>query len=164
MMTKIAVARVLKTRGLRGEVKVQTADARPERFTVGSVVLTEEDRMLTIRSVQNQGIYSFLRFHEVETIEQALPLVGRELFVEEGALPAPKEDHYYVKDLLGLAVIDVARGPVGTLDEVMETGANDIYVVRTPEGERVMIPAVHAFIRAVDLDEGVMDVALIEGM
>lgn len=162
-MSRVAVARVLKTRGLAGEVKVETADARKDRFKVGDVLKIESGMTLTVKRYQAQGIYGFLRCDEISSIEAAQPLVGETLYREEEDLPEPEPDSYYVKDLEGLPVITEDGETLGTLEEILETGANDVYRVVDATGHESFIPAVKAFVVGVEPRHRIV-VRLIEGM
>ena len=75
------------------------------------------------------------------------------------------EGQYWIEDIVGLAVKDLATGEVlGEVIDVLSTGANDIYAVKTPLGEEKFLPAIRDVVRRIDLDEGVIEVALIEGL
>ncbi len=164
MSEKILTARLLKTRGLRGEVKIEMMDDRTGRFRAGLSVFTDQGDRLTVETFRQQGKFGFLRFQEIRSIEEAQPFVGKNLYCLEEDLPALPEDVYYVKDLMGLTVVDEAGKLLGVIAEVMETGANDVYLIRKEDGHSFMLPAVKEFIRSVDLIQHRMVVHLIDGI
>ncbi|MCL2085230.1 MAG: ribosome maturation factor RimM, partial [Oscillospiraceae bacterium] len=93
---------------------------------------------------------------------QALKGLVAEADVSGVELP---EGRYYVRDLIGLAVVDDAAGrPVGTVEDVLQRPAHDVYAVRDTEGRERLIPAVDEFIKSIDMDARVMRVTLIEGL
>ena len=89
---------------------------------------------------------------------------GKDLWIprEEGQELA--EDEYYIADLLGLSVILEDGSHFGTLKDVLETGANDVYVVTTDEGKEVLLPAIKECILDIDLEKNQMTVHLMKGL
>ena len=75
-----------------------------------------------------------------------------------------QENEYYIADLLGLTVVTDEGKQLGTLKDVLQTGANDVYVVETPEGQEILIPAIRQCILSVDLEEQTMRVHLLKGL
>ena len=76
------------------------------------------------------------------------------IYVQTDSLPTLPEGEYYFHQLIGLHVIDENAQPVGILSEIMETGANDVYVLISPDGEEILIPAIDEVIKKVDLERG----------
>ncbi len=89
----------------------------------------------------------------IEDRTQAAELAGRFIGVQDATLPAAADGEFYWKDLIGLAVEDRSGRPLGVVGGLIETGANDVLVVRSQEGE-VLIPFVDRFVTAVDLETG----------
>lgn len=75
-----------------------------------------------------------------------------------------QENEYFIADLLGLTVVTDEGKQLGTLKDVLQTGANDVYVVETPEGQEILIPAIRQCILSVDLEEQTMRVHLLKGL
>ena len=91
----------------------------------------------------------------VETVEQAIRLKNKILFAKREDIPTPKGAHF-ICDLIGLPVIDAESGRhYGILSEVIQNTVQEIYAVKTPDGDTVLLPAVPAFIRQIDEDSGV---------
>ena len=102
------------------------------------------------------------KFVGIETLDDVLAYKGKTVYAAREDL-AIDEDSVFIADLIGLDVIDVDDGKVyGKLREVINRGASDIYVVDTPDGDRMM-PAVSEFVKEIDLDKGIF-VKPIEGM
>ena len=87
-----------------------------------------------------------------------------DVYITEDDLKDLPEDTFYVRDLIGMKVIDEGEyGEIGTLKDVLQNTSQDVYVVRTAEGRDVLIPAVKDFIRSVDQEKGVITTTLIPG-
>ena len=112
------------------------------------------DKLGQVRVYDLATFGKIFRLEGIGSPEDAEHLRGLELSVAEDELPPlDEEDEFYVRDLLGLGLGGGEGGAVGTLVDVIPTGGNDVYVVRGPEGER-LVPAVRSFVASVDLDEG----------
>jgi len=89
--------------------------------------------------------------------------VGAELLVDRSVLPEPEDDTYFWVDLIGLRVMDQALGLLGRIDSVIETGSNDVFVVKGGERE-VLVPGLASVVVRVDLENGEMIIDLPEGL
>lgn len=158
---------VTGTHGLRGDLKVRPESSGATGLVDASrVVLRSEDGGETagepLRITLHKGHY-LLRLRGYESIDRAEPLVGCTVWMPLDELEELPEGENYWHQLEGLEVIDAERGPLGRLEAFFTTAAHDVYVVNGPYGE-VLIPAVEAFVLAVDLEQGRMEVALPEGL
>lgn len=98
-----------------------------------------------------------------DNINQVLDLVGGELCLLPEQLPDTDEGEYYWRDLLGLAVVTDCGKALGSISNILETGANDIYVV-TGQGREYLIPAVASVVNNVDLAAKTMTITPLEGL
>ena len=141
----LKVGVITTTHGVRGEVKVfPTTD--PERFLDLEYVILDagrEMKKLEIRNVKFFKNLVILKFEGIDNIN---------------------EDEYYIGDLIGMEVVLEDNTHFGTLKDVMETGANDVYVVELPDHQEVLLPAIRECILDVDLEENVMTVHLMKGL
>jgi len=149
---------LLKPWGVRGEQTVRLFNPASDLLSQAEVVFAEGEgfppREVALRSARWVGKRYVVRVAGVDSPEDAEHLRGLELSVHESALPDLEEpDEYYVRDLVGLSVVDGGGREIGTLADVLSTGSNDVYVVRGADGER-LIPALRAFVAEVDLDGG----------
>jgi 16S rRNA processing protein RimM len=162
----LIVGKIAGPSGLRGAVKVDVMTDFPERFSaLDTVYLGDEMAPYRLRGaeVRKGGRQVVLRFHGCDTREQADDLRGRLIWIPiEEAMPL-EEGLYYVHQVLGLKVQTEAGEPLGTLNEVLVTGSNDVYVVNDGERE-VLIPVLQDVIREVDLAGRRMIVRLPEGL
>ena len=158
---RIIVGRVGAAHGIRGELRIIPLTDFPERFTALREVMVG-DELLHIESVKPQGKNFLMRFREYAVREDAQKLTGRLLTVAR-AEAAPLDDgEYYVFDIVGLTVYDEEDNELGTVEDVLRTGSNDVYAVRSEDGREILIPALRKVVRAIDVAGGRMTVRLPE--
>lgn len=163
----LRVGVISSTHGIRGEVKVYPTTDDPERFLdLDEVILDtgREHKILEIEGVKffkNQVILKFKGYDNINDIEKYLKkdlLVDREHAVELG------ENENFIADLIDMEVVTDEGKVLGTLTDVIETGANDVYAVKTPEGKEILLPAIRDCILDVNVDEKRMTVHVMEGL
>ena len=163
----LQVGIITTTHGVRGEVKVFPTTDDPARFKkLKNIILdTGKNRMeLEIAGVKFFKNLVILKFkgldniNDVETFRQAKLFVTRENAVELS------EDEYFIEDLIGIRVFSDENEELGTISDVLQTGANDVYVVHRGEKPDLLIPAIHDCILHVDIKEGKMKVHLLPGL
>jgi 16S rRNA processing protein RimM len=163
----LKVGVITTTHGVRGEVKVYPTTDSAERFLELSYVLLDTGRDLKRLEIQNVKFYknqAILKFKGIDNINDIEMYKGRDLWINREDGQELDEDEYYIADLLGLTVLLEDGTEYGTLKDVMETGANDVYVVETKDGSEVLLPAIADCILDVDLDEETMTVHLMKGL
>lgn len=155
------------THGLRGEVKVFPTTDDKERFLDLDRVLIDAGGELVEQKVQYCKFFKqfvFVKFEGIDDINDVEKYKRCPLMVtREDAIPL-EEDEYYVADLLGLTIVDDSGITIGTLENVIETGANDVYEVKTTEGGTVLLPAIKDCILDVDMEEGIILVHMLKGL
>lgn len=161
-----AVARVVKTHGLDGEVQ-----AEPLVRSVDASNLTGAElwpvpprsvpRPLHVTDARPTGGGCLLAFYEVQDVSTAKRLVGTTLLGRASEFPQQPEDDGY--DVVGYEVVDEQRGGIGTIIEVLITGANDVWVVRGALGE-VLVPVIDDVVVAIDRDKRIVSVRLLPGL
>ena len=163
----LQVGVITTTHGIRGEVKVYPTTDDVHRFEELESVLLDtgkEYRELKIKSVKYFKQYAILKFEGIDNINDIEKYKGKSLFVtRENAQPLG-EDEYYIADLIGMEVYLEDGSHFGTLKDVMETGANDVYIIKTEEGKEVLIPAIYECILDVDVEAGKMEIHLLDGL
>lgn len=156
----LVLGRVVKVHGVRGEVKMAClADAWEPFRTLSRVWMGPPDgpfQLFRLERAQGRGRAVVLKLAGVETPEAAAGLVGHEVAVPRAEAPSPPDGVYYHYDILGLEVLEEGR-PLGTVREILETPAHDVYVVRGPLGEW-MLPATRAHIRRIDVAAGCIEI------
>lgn len=163
----LRVGVITTTHGVRGEVKVFPTTDDAERFLDLDYVLLDAGKELRRLDITNVKFFKnlvILKFDGIDNINDIEMYKGRDLLIprEEGQLLG--EDEYYIADLIGMKVVLEDGTEFGTLKDVMETGANDVYVVDIKGGEEVLLPAIRDCILDVDLEENVMTIHLMKGL
>ena len=163
------IGTITSPHGVRGDVKVFPTTDDPERFLALREVIirkngtAEGQEIRGIRNVRFLKNMVILHLEGIADRNEAELYRQRELYVSrENAVPL-EENEYYIADLIGMKVYQHEE-LLGTLREVMQTGANDVYAVESPAYGEVLIPAIKACIIKVDLSGGRMDVELVPGL
>lgn len=159
----LRLGRITSAYGIKGEVKVYLYTDFPQRFAEAGYVIAEGKRRAIDGLREMKGML-ILKLEGVDTRNEAETLRGQDLWIrEEDAAPLP-EGTFYVRDLIGLAVVDTAGQRIGRLAGVEKYAAQDLYEVRKDDGSTFRIPAVEEFVREVDPAGGRIVVQLIEGL
>lgn len=151
--------------GLHGEMLVQVLSDDPERLQPGAELGLGPQRLpATVKSARhhNQGL--LIAFEEFPNREDIEPFRNVPLYVHVDDLPALDPGEYYAHQLVGLTVIDEAGRELGTVHEVLETGANDVYVLHNAEGKELLLPAIEDVVLDIDVDKRQITVRLLPGL
>ena len=163
----VCIGRVSKPHGTRGELRIISYSDFPERFKDLQSVLVKTARELKEMRVEGARFHNrqvLLKFEGIDSMDEAERIKGALLMVDEkDVFPLP-EGHYYHFQLLGLTVVDNERGELGTLAEIIETGANDVYVVNSPRFGEVLIPVIPQVVLDIDLALRRIQVSLLPGL
>ncbi len=166
-MEKIKIAKIVNAVGLKGEVKVYNYSDVRERFEELDEIIISSKKQESVRKILNvryQGNMVILSLEGIDDRNKAEAVKDFDVYITEDDLKVLPEDTFYVRDLIGMKVIDEGEyGEIGTLKDVLQNTSQDVYVVRTAEGRDVLIPAVKDFIRSVDQEKGVITTTLIPG-
>lgn len=158
---------ISNTHGVRGEVKVYPTTDDVRRFDdLKEVILDtgKEHINLNVISVKYFKNMVILKFKEFDNMDQVIPYKGMDLLVtRENAVPL-KEGEYYIADILGSDVITDENEHLGELMDVMQTGANDVYVVKMKNGKEVLLPSIKQCILERNIEEKVIKVHLMKGL
>ena len=161
----LAIGKVVRAHGIRGEISVTVLTDFPERFETTEWIYLGNEFEATPYRIEKSRWHQknvLLTLTGITDRTEAERLRGQYVQVPiEDATPLP-EGSYYLYQLVGLKVITVEGQLLGTIAEVLETGANDVYVVKGDK--EILIPAVADVIKSVDLEKGQVIVQLIEGL
>lgn len=163
----LKVGVISTTHGIRGEVKVYPTTDDPHRFEALASVLLDTGRELCeleIEKVRYFKQFVILKFRDVDNINDIEPYKGRSLYVTREFAAPLEENEYYVADLIDMEVFLEDESYFGKLRDVMETGANDVYIIDTEDGKEVLIPAIKDCIKKVDVENGKMTIHLLKGL
>ena len=163
----LQVGIITSTHGVRGEVKVYPTTDDPRRFRRLKEVVLDTGREkinLEIEGVKFFKQFVILKFKGIDNINDIEMYKGRDLWIPREEAQELGEDEYYVGDLIGMDVLLENGEKFGVLRDVMETGANDVYVVEQVNGDEILLPAIHECILDVNVDENTMTVHLMKGL
>ncbi len=155
----MVVGRLLRPHGVTGEIRMDIQTDFPERLRKGrTVYLGPEHYPVVLAAVRTAEKALLIRLEGIADRDQAALLRGKEVAVQADSLPKLPEGQYYHHQLLGLQVVDESGQALGVLDQILETGANDVYVVKPLEGPELLLPAIADVVQAVDLENRRMTV------
>ncbi|MFR4785016.1 MAG: ribosome maturation factor RimM [Pilosibacter sp.] len=164
----LRVGVITSPHGVRGEVKVYPTTDDVMRFKKLDKVILDlgrgETRELKIRQVKFFKNMVILKFDGVDTMNRGGRLASEGSSDYKRSGDPAEEDEFFITDLIGLNVVTDEGETLGTLTDVMETGANDVYCVKTPEGKELLLPAIRDCILDVDLDKEEMLVHVLPGL
>lgn len=167
MEDMLQVGVITQTHGVRGEVKVFPTTDDVNRFKKLKQVILDtgkETMSLEIQSVKFFKQFVILKFKGIDNINDIEKYKRCSLYVtREHAVPL-EEDEYFIADMIGMEVCTEDGNIFGTLKDVIETGANDVYVIENAEHGEVLVPAIKECIRSVDIEKGQMMIHLMDGL
>lgn len=168
MNEMFTVGKIINTHGVKGEIKVMPTTEDPKRFAKLKSIYVEGRKGLTtyeIQGVRYHKDFVLLRLKGIEDMNAAELLKGSTLKIDrKDSLPL-KKDEYYISDLFGLEVYTEEERYMGELVDIIETGSNDVYVVKKANREKdLLLPAIKQVIKSVDIENKKMTVHLLEGL
>lgn len=163
----VLLGKVIATHGIRGQLRIvlYSGDFSSVAGVESLMLLGEggEKVAFAVAATARHGKKVLVTLRDYHDINQVLHLVGREVYVRREQLPELPEGEYYWCDLLGLGVVTDRGEDLGILSDIIATGSNDVYVVKSGERE-YLIPALEDVVRKIDLDNGIMKVSPPEGL
>ena len=108
--------------------------------------------------------FAILKFKGIDNINDIEKYKGKSLFVTRENAVRLRKDEYFIADLIGITVFDEEEKEIGELKDVIETGANDVYVIQMSDGKELLLPAIKQCILDVDVEKGTMKVHILEGL
>lgn len=163
----LQVGIITSTHGVRGEVKVYPTTDDPRRFRrLKEVVLDtgREKLNLEIEGVKFFKQFVILKFKGLDNINDIEKYRQKSLYVTRKNAVRLQRDEYFIADLIGLKVQDEDGTELGMVKDVIETGANDVYEVEMVDGRSLLLPAIKQCILNVDVENGMMQVHVLEGL
>lgn len=167
MENLLQVGVITTTHGIRGEVKVFPTTDDAARFRkLKSVILDTGKEQLELEIVQVKFFKNLviLKFKGIDNINDVEQYKGKSLFVTRENAVKLEENEYFIADLIGLCVTTDEGEDLGILEDVLQTGANDIYVVKKDKQPEILIPAIKDCILDINLEQGLVKVHLLEGL
>jgi len=160
----LSVGFLRRPHGVKGEIIMDLHTDYPERMKKGrKLFVGEQYKPMTITNVRPHQSGLLVKFKDINTPEDAGLYRNQWVYVQAKDVPLPEGEHYK-HELLGLKVVDETDTQLGELVEIIETGANDVYVVRDDSGKEILLPNIPSVILDLDIDHGFLRVHLLEGL
>jgi 16S rRNA processing protein RimM len=161
----LVVGEILKPWGYSGEVKVKIVSDYPTRLVKHKTVyLGESARAFQVERARLHSGYALFKFVGYDTEQSVAKLRGEILQIAADDAAKLKKGQYYHYQVVGLNVVKTSGEPLGVVEEILETGANDVYLVRTPEGKELLLPAIKSVVKKIDPESHQMVVELLPGL
>ena len=163
----LQVGVISSTHGVRGEVKVFPTTDDVKRFKKLKKVILDtgkEQLPLEIEGVKFFKQFVILKFRGIDNINDIEKYKGKRLLVDREHAVKSKKDEYFIADMIGMDVFTEDGELFGALKDVMETGANDVYIIEMSDGKEVLVPAIKQCILDVDIENRKMVIHLLEGL
>ena len=163
----LRVGVITSTHGIRGEVKVFPTTDDPARFKKLKDVLLDTGKGMLALEVESARFFKnqvILKFKGIDNINDIEKYKSRDLLVtRENAVPL-EEGEFFICDIIGSIVVEEDGSEFGTLTDVMETGANDVFVVETKDGKEVLLPCIPDCIRDINVEEKKITAYIMPGL
>lgn len=151
----LVVGKLRRPHGIHGEILMDVLTDFPERLLPGKKVLVgEAHQPVEIVHVRRHDPELLISFDGIESREEAGEFRNQMVYVEADALPELPEGEFYHHELVGLRVEDESGQELGVLEQVLVTGANDVYVVRTGDAKELLLPVIHDVVLEIDPENG----------
>lgn len=167
MVTELQVGVITQTHGLRGEVKIFPTTDDAGRFRKLKNVWMDDGKRrleLKITGVKFFKQYVIAKFEGYDSIEAVEVFKGAKLLVERKNAVKLQKDEYFIADLVGMKVVTEDGESLGRVKDVLQTGANDVYIVEMPGKKDVLLPAIKECILNIDMEQAVITVHVMDGL
>ena len=163
----LRVGVISSTHGIKGEVKVFPTTDDVNHFKKLKDILLDtgkEQIVLEIEGIKFFKQFVILKFKGIDDINEVEKYKGKDLLITKEKAVKLEEGEYFIFDLIGSKVITDEDVDLGELTEVLKTGANDVYVVKTKEGKELLIPSIKECVLHVDIEKKLIQVHMIPGL
>ncbi len=161
----LSVGVLRRPHGLRGEMLMEVLTDFPQRLKPRVTLLVgPQHKSMRLASVRGHNDGLLVRFEGIENPEEAGKYRGHTVFVRAEDRPPLPEGEYYHHQVIGLRVVNEADEELGVLAEILQTGANEVYIVQRPEKSDLLLPAIEEVILHIDPQAGLVRVRLLPGL
>lgn len=167
MIDLLQVGAISSTHGIRGEVKVFPTTDDVKRFKKLKEVILDtgkEHIPLEIEGVKFFKQFAILKFKGIDNINDIEKYKGKSLLVTRENAVRLGKDEYFIADMIGMKVVKEDGEEFGVLEDVLQTGANDVYEIQTEEHGLVLLPAIKECVLNVDMNERIITIHLMDGL
>lgn len=167
MEDRFQVGVLTSPHGVRGEIKVYPTTDDPRRFKrLKEVILDtgKESRILEVEGVKFSKQMVIMKFKGFDTPEDIAKYRQCSIYVTRENAVRLGRDEYFIADLMGLKVLNEEDEEIGVLREVLETGANDVYIIDLHDGRELLLPAIKDCVLDVDIEGGQIKIHILDGL
>jgi len=161
MDKQIVIGKIIAPHGVRGEFRLMPLTENPDRYLEMKKLLLENGKEFTIISARFHKNMVLIKTEEITSMDEVELLRGQNVVVNTKDLPPLEQGRFYVADLIGFAVVTLENEDVGKLSDVITTGSNDVFVVKSTSGKEIMIPAIDTHIKEIDTKSRTIKVVLV---
>ncbi len=161
----LVIGYLRRPHGVHGEIIMDLHTDFPDRIKSGRTVFVgEKHQPQTFDGVREHNTGLLVKFRGIDTPEDVGLFRNRWVYVKASEVPPLPEGKHYQYELIGLDVVDEDGNPLGKLEEILETGANDVYIVKNDSGKEILLPAIPSVILDLNMDQRTLRVHLREGL
>jgi 16S rRNA processing protein RimM len=161
----LMVGYLRRAHGVRGEMVMEVHTDFPERLKARTKVFVGEHyQPMLIGSARKHHEGLLIKLNGIDTPEDAARYRNQLVYVTAADRPPLPKGQFYVHELIGFDVVDDEKNSIGVLTEIMQTGANDVYVVKRPDASEVLLPVIPSVVLEIDADRRFIRVHLIPGL
>ncbi len=161
----LIVGYLRRAHGVHGEMVMEVQTDFPERLKPKTKVFVGKDyQPITIATARNHSEGLLIKLNGVDTPEDAARYRNQLVYVTAADRPPLPKGQFYVHELIGFDVVDEEESSIGKLTEIMQTGANDVYVVTRPDASEVLLPVISSVILDIEAERRQIRVRLIPGL
>jgi len=167
MEERFQVGVITQTHGIHGEVKVYPTTDDNKRFKKCKELILDTgkgDITLKVMGVKFFKQFVILKFEGYDSIESVEKFRQKSLFVTRENAVKLSKDEYFIADLIDCEVFDEEGNKIGNIKDVMQTGANDVYIIENSEGRELLFPAIKECVKKVDVEAGKVIVHVMDGL
>lgn len=153
MSSELQIAKILKPRGLKGELKFETYTNNPQRFK--SIKNLKIDNIeYTVTKISVEGVFGYCRLEGIDSIEKAEFFRNKTITTSREELPKLEEDQFYIVDMLGLDIY-MSGDKLGSLIDIMQYGSADVYTIKTAEST-CSVAVIEGLILSIDMEKRII--------
>ncbi len=147
----LTVGKLRRTHGVKGEIVLEMTTEFPNRIKAGIKVYIGENRQEhTLSSIRPKGSLFLVSIDEIEDCDAVSIFRNQWVYAEEATIGALPKGRFYQHEVIGMQVEDEQGTPLGTVSEILVTGANDVYVITSSDGKEILIPAIKSVVLSMD--------------
>ena len=161
----LIVGYLRRAHGVRGEMVMEVQTDFPERLKAKvKIFVGEHYQPMNISSARNHSEGLLIKLDGVDTPEDAARYRNQLVYVMAADRPSLPNGQFYIHELIGFDVVDEDQESIGVLSEIMQTGANDVYVVTRPDSSEVLLPVIPSVVLNIDAERRLIRVHLLDGL